>query len=73
MITTALAALLAPVLVSGLVTGAPSPTPPPTDSADTWESVAIVLGFLVLASIGIWFLIRAGMRQGDRERLDSDD
>lgn len=69
MITTALAA----VLTSGLVAGAPSPTPPPADSAATWESVAIVLGFLVLASIGIWFLIRAGMRQGDRERRDSDD
>lgn len=66
---TALAASLAPALL----VGAPSPTPPPVDSASTWESVAIVLGFLVLASIGIWFLIRAGMRQGDRERLDSDD
>ena len=69
MSATALAALLA----SALVAGAPSPAPPPADSAATWESVAIVLGFLVIASIGIWFLIRAGMRQGDRERLDSDD
>lgn len=56
-----------------LVSGAPSPVPPPADAASTWESVAIVLGFLVLAAVGIVFLIRAGMRQGDRERLDSDD